>query len=114
MLACPTVEDLKKIIKMNTIFLLLLKISSLQKQDMGLTCLAQNERSCMGICDYSPITAAIIAAVEAEAHVDKMDKLHFKSKHGIIIYYSSQIAGVDYNEEALQNEDDPYQYDLDK
>ena len=62
----------------------------------------------------APITAAIIAAVEAAAHVEKMDKLHFKSKHGIILYYSPQIAGVDYNEEALQNEDDPYQYDLDK
>ena len=36
-----------------------------------------------------------------------MDKLHFKSKHGIILYDSSQIAGVDHNEDELQNEDDP-------
>ena len=37
-LACPTMEDLKKIIKMNSyqIVLLLLKISSSQKQYMGL------------------------------------------------------------------------------
>jgi len=39
-----------------------------------------------------------------------MDKLHFKSKHGIILYDSSQIA-VDYDEDALQNEDDPYEDD---
>ena len=57
----------------------------------------------------APVSAAIIAAVEAAAHADKMDKLNFKSKHGIILYDSSQIAGVDYDEDALQNEDDPYQ-----
>jgi len=62
----------------------------------------------------APITAAIIAVVEAAAHADKMDKLHFKSKHGIILYDSSQIAGVDYNEDTLQNEDDPYQDYQDK
>jgi len=60
----------------------------------------------------APITAAIIAVVEAAAHAEK--KLHFKSKHGIILYDSSQTAGVDYNEDALQNEDDPYQDDQDK
>jgi len=57
----------------------------------------------------APITSAIIAAVEAGAHADKMDKIHFESKHGIILFDSSQIAGVDYNEDALQNEDHPYQ-----
>ena len=62
----------------------------------------------------SPITPAIIAAVEAAAHADKMDKLHFKPKHGIILYDSSQITGVDYNEDALENEDDPYHDDQDK
>jgi len=51
-------------------------------------------------------TSTIIAAVEAAAHPDKMDKLHFKFKHRIILYDSSQIAGVDYNADALQNEDD--------
>ena len=45
----------------------------------------------------APVSAAIIAAVKAAAHADKMDKLHFKSKQGIILYDSSQIAGVDYD-----------------
>jgi len=38
----------------------------------------------------------------------------FKSKHGIIFYDSSQIAGVDYNEDAIQNKEDPYHDDWDK
>ena len=50
------------------------------------------------------ISAAIIAEEEAAAHADKMHKVHFKSIHGIILYDSSQIAEVEYNEEALQNE----------
>jgi len=51
----------------------------------------------------APITAANIVAVESAACADKMDKRHFKFKHGIILYHSSQIAGVYYNKDALQN-----------
>ena len=56
-----------------------------------------------------PVTASVIAAVEAAAKADKMDKLHLKSKHGVTLYESSATAGVDYTEDAIQNDDDPYQ-----
>jgi len=43
-----------------------------------------------------------------KVYLTKMEKLHFKSKPGIILYDSSQMAGVDYNLDALQNKKDPF------
>ena len=55
-----------------------------------------------------PVTSSVQAAVEAAAQAEGMTKLHLKSKHGVTLFDSSQIAGVDYTLDAVQNDDDPY------
>ena len=43
-----------------------------------------------------PMTPSVIHAVEMAAKADNVNKTVIRSKHGIIFYDSSQIAGVDY------------------
>jgi hypothetical protein len=55
-----------------------------------------------------PRLLTVIAAVEAAAKADKVTRLNLKSKHGVTLFDSSKIAGVDYTDDAIENQDDPY------
>ena len=53
-----------------------------------------------------PITPTVIAAVEAMADAQKQKGLRIKSKRGITLYDSSWTAGVDYEEDQNETDDE--------
>jgi hypothetical protein len=55
-----------------------------------------------------PITASVIAAIEEAAKRENVKGFVLKSKHGVPLFDSSALAGVDYTQEALQNGDGPH------
>ena len=54
-----------------------------------------------------PVTATVIKTVEALAKADGMKGLKIRSRTGEILYDSAWIAGVDYEEDAADEDYDP-------
>jgi hypothetical protein len=53
-----------------------------------------------------PMSPSVISAVEHAAKKDNMLAIVFRTKHNVILYDSSWIAGADYTHET--NDDDIY------
>ena len=58
-----------------------------------------------------PVTAAVIKTVEAMAEADGMKGLKIRSRTGQILYDSAWLAGVDYEEDADDEDYDPEEED---
>ena len=58
-----------------------------------------------------PVTEVVIKAVEAMAYAQGFTSLTFKNRNGIVFHDADWIAGVDYDENQENDNDDEYHQD---